>query len=237
MNCLYCGKKIIGKKASAKYCSEECLNIAREVRKGNPRYISDSPLLKPRPCQWCGEMFTPSIYNYTFAKYCSKTCCSKACSRRSIESGKKKINRKKYLEKNVEVKHKQDKRYADKIMYSGNREKVLKRDGYKCTKCGSSKSLVVHHKDETGISRVKDTDLINNEFENLITMCRSCHMKLHFPEHKVYKDISKEAIEEALENNISVELAAKSLGITRKTLLLKRKAYGLPLRENVYFTK
>jgi len=51
------------------------------------------------------------------------------------------------------------------------RERILGRDNYKCSKCGSGENLCVHHKD-----RVKEND---NE-GNLITLCSSCH----FEEHK-----------------------------------------------------
>src|SRR6266851_10188998 len=34
--------------------------------------------------------------------------------------------------------------------YDGKRGIILERDGYKCVRCGSTKTLVVHHKDRTG---------------------------------------------------------------------------------------
>jgi len=45
---------------------------------------------------------------------------------------------------------------------------VLKRDNYSCQSCGSKKRLHVHHK-------IKGVQVFNN----LITLCASCHMKLH----------------------------------------------------------
>ena len=55
---------------------------------------------------------------------------------------------------------------------------ILKRDtsGYqkyvaeKCTICGTTKKLQVHHKDE---------DRSNNNPDNLITLCNSCHLRVH----------------------------------------------------------
>ncbi len=47
---------------------------------------------------------------------------------------------------------------------------VINRDGGECTACGSNEDLIVHHKD--GNDR-------NNEVGNLITLCRSCHVKTH----------------------------------------------------------
>ncbi len=40
----------------------------------------------------------------------------------------------------------------------------------KCELCGSSKSIDVHH---------KDFDYKNNTPENIMILCRSCHMKIH----------------------------------------------------------
>jgi len=50
------------------------------------------------------------------------------------------------------------------------REKILKRDDYKCKKCNSTQLLEVHHKHRWLDSR-------NNDENNLITLCRKCHSK------------------------------------------------------------
>lgn len=54
------------------------------------------------------------------------------------------------------------------------RTKVLKRDGYKCTKCGCSRSfdnpLDIHH-----IRRLSRGG--SDSLSNLITLCRRCHSK------------------------------------------------------------
>lgn len=59
--------------------------------------------------------------------------------------------------------------------YSGVREDVLKRDGYRCVKCGSCHQLVVHHKDGNGRGHKNP----NNDIANLETLCRACHIKAH----------------------------------------------------------
>jgi 5-methylcytosine-specific restriction endonuclease McrA len=49
---------------------------------------------------------------------------------------------------------------------------VLKRDGYKCQRCGSSENLVVHH--------IQPRSDGGPDFENnLKTVCKSCHVKEH----------------------------------------------------------
>ena len=47
---------------------------------------------------------------------------------------------------------------------------VRQRDNFTCQKCNNKKSLIVHHIDE---------NTQNNSLENLVTLCRSCHGKLH----------------------------------------------------------
>jgi 5-methylcytosine-specific restriction endonuclease McrA len=51
------------------------------------------------------------------------------------------------------------------------RQKVLRRDGYRCTKCNSKKKLHVHHKTYKR--------LFNEHLEDLVTLCKHCHEKVH----------------------------------------------------------
>lgn len=64
----------------------------------------------------------------------------------------------------------------DRVNFGGNRIKVLERDEYRCVKCGSSDKLNVHHIDGCGRG-VKEK---NNDLLNLITVCKACHLKLHY---------------------------------------------------------
>ena len=59
-------------------------------------------------------------------------------------------------------------RFRDKKGFDGLRNQVFKRDGNQCVLCGSKEDLCIHHK------------IYKNVMENLITICRSCHTKLHF---------------------------------------------------------
>jgi len=65
--------------------------------------------------------------------------------------------------------------------YGGNYIKTMKRDGFKCTKCGTTKRLQVHHIDKTGMKTVGSYKYSNNNLSNLLTLCHSCHLKLHNP--------------------------------------------------------
>lgn len=61
--------------------------------------------------------------------------------------------------------------------------KVLERDGYKCRHCGKAEKLKIHHKDKRGWSyfncSYSKKSLINNDMDNLLTLCSSCHLRLH----------------------------------------------------------
>ena len=49
---------------------------------------------------------------------------------------------------------------------------VLERDGWRCQSCGSASQLQVHH------LRFRSA-LGDDSIENLITLCFSCHEKIH----------------------------------------------------------
>ena len=54
-----------------------------------------------------------------------------------------------------------------------SRLECLKRDGYKCVKCNSTRHLVAHH-----IVPLKDGG--KDSLDNLETMCNSCHARYHW---------------------------------------------------------
>ena len=55
--------------------------------------------------------------------------------------------------------------------WKDKRIEILARDFYECTRCGAKKNLNVHHLDYS--------NLWNEEDEDLITLCSSCHSKEH----------------------------------------------------------
>lgn len=62
--------------------------------------------------------------------------------------------------------------------FSGKRTQVLRRDNHCCQHegCAATENLVVHHIDGSGQSGEP-----NNEDENLVTVCRACHVRIHTP--------------------------------------------------------
>ncbi len=55
---------------------------------------------------------------------------------------------------------------------------VLMRDHYKCTRCGQSGALEVHHIVHLTPDNINDAAVTLND-GNLTTLCRECHFKEH----------------------------------------------------------
>lgn len=228
--CKYCGDEIPStKRKDAIFCSIKCQKQQERIRRLKMR--EEKREIPTKICPVCEEKFKPHKNSYKTQLYCSYDCKMTAYYKRRSEKGRTESNRR-YIENNREFVNEIQRKYRQKSMYSGNKLKVLKRDGHKCTECGYTKNLHIHHKDFSG-----QTDNPNDSIDNLVTLCIKCHSKLHFNHyvsvHKPhnYKDIQKEEIEHALQVNETIQETADYLGITRKTLLLKRKQYGLPMRK------
>ena len=60
-------------------------------------------------------------------------------------------------------------------MPTGNyREKCLEAKGEECVACDSTENIVAHH---------KDGDRSNDDLDNLVPLCASCHARLHATEN------------------------------------------------------
>jgi 5-methylcytosine-specific restriction endonuclease McrA len=60
----------------------------------------------------------------------------------------------------------------DPESYEILRQKVLRRDGWRCQACGTLSNLEVHHKEFRSQSG-------DDSEENLITLCADCHARAH----------------------------------------------------------
>ena len=60
-----------------------------------------------------------------------------------------------------------DRRQHSLRFFGGLRERVVRRDGFRCRACGANSRLLVHH---------RATD---NEEHTLITLCIRCHLHIH----------------------------------------------------------
>lgn len=98
--------------------------------------------------------------------------------------------------------------------------KALIRDKYTCQKCGSNKLfnnfgrriLTVHHLDNS-----RKTGTLNNELDNLITLCKKCHWKIHHKNWSSSKEHKRKTlILEMRENGYTFSKIGKKLGISRQ---------------------
>lgn len=55
---------------------------------------------------------------------------------------------------------------------SEQRDRIYKRDGYRCIKCGMKYDLNIHHKKKVSEGGTNDDD-------NLVTLCVPCHAEEH----------------------------------------------------------
>jgi hypothetical protein len=60
-----------------------------------------------------------------------------------------------------------DRRQHSLRFFGGLRERVVRRDGFRCRACGASLRLLVHHR------------AIDSEERSLITLCIRCHIRVH----------------------------------------------------------
>lgn len=156
-DCVICGKlfKPANNHPNAETCSLPCnhqrSNSLKKARKSHARDV------EPRNCGLCKKSFVPSVFNWKVQKFCSPYCAKIVGSRRFVKkhpgAGTARARRKRY---------------------DGNLEKCLERDNGRCHLCKSKKGLHVHHIDGSG-----RTQEPNHALDNLVTLCSSCHRKIH----------------------------------------------------------
>jgi len=82
-----------------------------------------------------------------------------------------------YQAEHPEATRRNKRKNKDKIRFDGNRQSILERDRFVCRLCGENSQLIIHHID--GTTNRKEEKNANNDPTNLITLCRSCHLKVH----------------------------------------------------------
>ena len=200
--CEWCGKEFEAKTNRAKYCCGNCKNKHRNDRNKIEKV-----------CLECGNTFIDNSQEHHL-KFCSISCGSiyhhrnnsiklvtcKVCGKEFEFKGTTtptyctECRRIANNEASTKSKVKQGKMSADKVgIGSGNgyvgrdshsyktgigiykRIKLDSMEELKCEYCESIKNLEVHHKDH---------NRNNNELENLILLCKSCHKKEHIHRDK-----------------------------------------------------
>jgi hypothetical protein len=154
----------------------EQLKWCEEVRRND-----DDPNVLEVRCTHCDKWMVPSIvsiYNrIQYLKgnkryrgenrfYCSEHCKS-ACPlyakspEQLMKEDAVRAGRLEWLKMDREVQHEL-------------REMVLKRDKYRCVKCGATESLQCHHIDPVAVNPIESADI-----DNCMTLCEHCHKQVH----------------------------------------------------------
>lgn len=171
--CIVCGTKLIllpHVQERQKYCSEPCIKVAENnAAKERRKLARENRIQVIKKCPKCLKEFSPTRNNY--AKYCSEFCQSSNYKKSHPE--KVREWKKRYYQKHKEYVSKKSKIFHSNDYFGGLRFKVLDRDGGNCQNCGQEYrpfTTIIHHIDK---------DKNNNVMENLVTLCRSCHNKVH----------------------------------------------------------
>lgn len=114
-------------------------------------------------CPDCGEDF---VYKAGPQRLCPS--CQRKKEVRKIHE---------WLASDKERLKKYTKKASDNYYFGGNRDAALERDNYTCQHCGSKENLQVHHIDGNGTTSPKEHR--NHVLENLLTLCRGCHTRVH----------------------------------------------------------
>lgn len=64
-------------------------------------------------------------------------------------------------------------------LWGENSAIAMKRANRQCELCGKAEHLVIHHKDNNGMARIRRKEKPNNDVDNLMIVCKSCHYKVH----------------------------------------------------------
>ncbi len=81
------------------------------------------------------------------------------------------------------------KKFYRSTLWRSTREFILKRDNYLCQECGEP-AQEVHHKIWLTASNINNPEITLNP-NNLISLCRNCHFKIH----ELSRQEAKEKIE------------------------------------------
>lgn len=219
--CLLCHNKInkgdlYGFNRYKIYCLECCQkNI---IKNEGPPEKKARKIIKCRYCRQKSEHSAFGLCGKCYRKKYRKEHYEEIHAYRRKNAKKIKEYRKEYQNKNRDRiriinkewvkrnKHKNreiNKLAVNKKRFSGNREKVLKRDKYRCQICGTKEKLAIHHLDGIGYYSERK---VNNSLENLIVLCSSCHRGLH-----AYIEFSKILIKYRIDKSKFIKISNKYL--------------------------
>lgn len=144
-----------------RFCSKEC--------KGEWCSGENHPMWKGGKvaveCEWCGEEYREDPHREERTRWCSEDCAVEALSEMMLGE-----DHPRWREGAPE--------YGEN--WEEQREKVRERDGYSCVRCGVDESEMDRELDVHHITPIREFDGSEeaNRLENLVALCRPCHMNV-----------------------------------------------------------
>lgn len=197
--CIACGVEFDRKRIDQVSCGKKCSRKAWKILNKSHVLEKQRELARKKTrvdwiekdCVECNKKFLPSIMAKYTTKYCSVSCRDSFNGRRYQEDGRKKEWGEAYRERNLEKLQARNIEYKDRIRFSDgsgskslNRKATLERDEYTCQRCMEDdyKKLIVHH------------NTYPATVEHLVTLCRSCHFKIHLKEGGKFYPAGKQVL-------------------------------------------
>lgn len=173
ITCTICGTVFSvpkSRRSRAVACSKKCWSKYMSMNfSGKNSHLYKERV--PHQCERCGktQMVTPQ------KKKTARFCCHTCKILWQFESGNLDNSGAKNANWQGGVTH-WTQRFYQSSTWRKIRAVVLKRDNYTCQKCGkySKKRLLVHHVESYRFGK-------NNSLDNLTTLCKKCHGKMHCP--------------------------------------------------------
>jgi hypothetical protein len=157
--CKECNNEFTKKSYQQEYCCNQCKIVAsrkRSLERKHEERLKEFENNKISKCPVCKKEFEKQFCStWRQQIYCSSSCRRRA---ESLIGNKKELGE----------------QYKDKIRFDGNKQHVLIRDSFQCQFCNIDKQLIIHHLDGSG-----NNEQPNNDMDNLVTLCKSCHGRLH----------------------------------------------------------
>ena len=172
--------------------------------------------MNTKPCRECGRVL-PKNMAHGLCQACSgrlarrargvparpdwgKFTSCRACGKKPVAAlGLCKLCYGRHLEtKNAKRRREQKYRAGERQRFGGRYDSLLLKASGKCQVCGLTEAdsllrwhrrLDVHHKDGNG----RTSDHPNHSDENLMILCRPCHMSQHVPRGKRFQDRRRSA--------------------------------------------
>lgn len=118
---------------------------------------------------------------------------------------------------------------SDIMRYGMPRREILEAFDNKCCVCGCTDNLDVHHVDGKGTT-IKPKDR-NNNCDNLVVLCTSCHIKIHLKKSIANQKVTDHAAIDELDEVL--KKAITKMNSVRELMDAKRKYIGCKIGCNL----